>query len=264
MLRKHQEVCIYLENVEILGFRGINRLSLVLDQNTVLIGENAWGKSSLLDALSLLLSPALPPYHFSLQDFHFTPGDETSRERHLQVIFTFCESGVGYHLGPRYRGLAPVWVKGEGRLQRIFYRLEGEVDESSAVCTWRSFLDADGQPLVLANIDVLARELIRLHPVLRLRDARFTRRKRADVVPLPVRDNNSEDLTQHLNQLMQELIRNPQRLTDQELRQGIVAMRQLLEHYFAEQGEEDFTPRHHHHARAMENPGALWITSTGC
>lgn len=51
-----------LERVEIVGFRGINRLSLMLEQNNVLIGENAWGKSSLLDALTLLLSPesALP------------------------------------------------------------------------------------------------------------------------------------------------------------------------------------------------------------
>ena len=44
-----------LERVEIVGFRGINRLSLMLEQNNVLIGENAWGKSSLLDALTLLV-----------------------------------------------------------------------------------------------------------------------------------------------------------------------------------------------------------------
>ncbi|PPZ19050.1 ATP-dependent endonuclease, partial [Escherichia coli] len=94
---------MYLENIEILGFRGINRLSLTLDDNTVLIGENAWGKSSLLDALSLLLAPSLPLYHFDLQDFYFKPGDESSRERHLQVIFTFCETAPGHHLVPRYR-----------------------------------------------------------------------------------------------------------------------------------------------------------------
>lgn len=46
-----------LERTEIAGFRGINRLSLTLEENNVLIGENAWGKSSLLDALTLLLSP---------------------------------------------------------------------------------------------------------------------------------------------------------------------------------------------------------------
>ncbi|SUG78681.1 putative ATP-dependent endonuclease of the OLDfamily YbjD subgroup [Salmonella enterica subsp. enterica] len=58
-----------LERVEIVGFRGINRLSLMLEQNNVLIGENAWGKSSLLDALTLLLSPELDLYHFVREDF---------------------------------------------------------------------------------------------------------------------------------------------------------------------------------------------------
>ena len=41
-----------LERVEIVGFRGINRLSLMLEQNNVLIGENAWGKFRLVDALT--------------------------------------------------------------------------------------------------------------------------------------------------------------------------------------------------------------------
>lgn len=54
-----------LERVEIVGFRGINRLSLMLEQNNVLIGENAWGKSSLLDALTLLLSPESDRSHRS-------------------------------------------------------------------------------------------------------------------------------------------------------------------------------------------------------
>ena len=57
-----------LERVEIVGFRGINRLSLMLEQNNVLIGENAWGKSSLLDALTLLLSPESDLYHFERRE----------------------------------------------------------------------------------------------------------------------------------------------------------------------------------------------------
>lgn len=51
-----------------MGFRGINRLSLMLEQNNVLIGENAWGKSSLLDALTLL-SRESDLYHFERDDF---------------------------------------------------------------------------------------------------------------------------------------------------------------------------------------------------
>ncbi|NAT78731.1 ATP-dependent endonuclease [Dickeya dadantii] len=245
---------MYLERVEILGFRGINRLSLTLDDNTVLIGENAWGKSSLLDALSLLLTPSPPLYHFDLQDFHFTPGDETSRERHLQVIFTFCESAPGHHLAPRYRSLSPVWIKGEGRLHRIFYRLEGEMDESQAIFTWRSFLDANGQALPLDNIDWLAGEVIRLHPVLRLRDARFIRRFRTGTLMPQIDDNDR--LSRQFETLVRELAQNPNRLTNQELRQGLVAMRQLVEHYFSEQGADPNDRRHHRHARAGN--GRAW------
>ncbi|MGP1148804.1 DUF2813 domain-containing protein, partial [Serratia sp. CY49633] len=32
---------MFLERIEIVGFRGINRLSLMLDDNTLLLGENA-------------------------------------------------------------------------------------------------------------------------------------------------------------------------------------------------------------------------------
>ena len=78
-----------LERVEIVGFRGINRLSLMLEQNNVLIGENAWGKSSLLDALTLLLSPEFDLYHFVRDDFWFPPGDIQGREHHLHIILTF-------------------------------------------------------------------------------------------------------------------------------------------------------------------------------
>ncbi|KHN52035.1 ATP-dependent endonuclease [Pectobacterium fontis] len=246
---------MHLERIEILGFRGINRLSLTLDENNVLIGENAWGKSSLLDALSLLLAPTLPLYHFDMQDFHFTPGDENSREKHLQIIFTFCETAPGHHLAPRYRSLSPVWVEGEASLCRVFYRLEGEVDESQSVFTWRSFLDADGHPIPLDDIDELAREIIRLHPVLRLRDARFMRRLRSGTLAATL-DNSNEKLAQQFEQLMRELAQNPQKLTDKELRQGLVAMRQLLEHYFSEQNATGNDRRHHRHARTHN--GKSW------
>ena len=64
---------MHLERVEIVGFRGINRLSLMLEQNNVLIGENAWGKSSLLDALTLLLSPEFDPIILFGKIFGFRP-----------------------------------------------------------------------------------------------------------------------------------------------------------------------------------------------
>ena len=46
-----------------------------------------------------------------------------------------------------------------------------------------------------------------------------------------------------MDQLTRELVRNPQKLTNGELRQGPAAMQQLLEHYFAEQSSQVARPR---------------------
>ncbi|MBY6255633.1 ATP-dependent endonuclease [Phytobacter diazotrophicus] len=222
-----------LERVEIVGFRGINRLSLMLEQTNVLIGENAWGKSSLLDALTLLLSPETDLYHFVREDFWFPPGDIQGREHHLHIILTFRESEPGRYRTRRYRPLQPCWVPSDDGYQRLFYRLEGELAQDESVMTLRSFLDAQGHPLILDDIDDLARHLIRLMPVLRLRDARFMRRIRNGSLPQTL---EVEATARQLDFLSRELVTHPQNLTDGQIRHGLSAMVQLLEHYFAEQG----------------------------
>ncbi len=79
--------CMLLERfVEIVGFRGINRLSLQLEQNNVLIGENARGKSSLLDALTLLLSPEGDLYHSFMMISGFRPAMSTAA-RSISISF---------------------------------------------------------------------------------------------------------------------------------------------------------------------------------
>lgn len=224
-----------LERVEIVGFRGINRLSLMLEHNNVLIGENAWGKSSLLDALTLLLSPQSNLYHFVRDDFWFPPGYLQGRERHLHIILTFRESEPGRYRMRRFRPLADCWVAGDDGYRRLFYRHEGELADDGSVITRRSFLDAHGQTLPLPAVDENARHLKRLMPVLRLRDARFMRRLRDNAVPpLP----ELESTARQLDLLAQELVSRPQNLSDGQIRHGLSAMVQLLEHYFAEQSSE--------------------------
>lgn len=261
---------MYLQRVEIAGFRGIGRLSLLLDNNTVLIGENAWGKSSLLDALSLLLSPEPELYLFTAGDFHFPPGDKQAKERYLQIIFTFYERDIGRYQTPRYKHLSPVWVKNESDpLRRIYLRFEGEIAHDGTVATTRSFLDEDGDPLRLHNIDQLLHALIRVHPVLRLRDSRFIRR-------LPPSAFSEHEIDQQLGlrlqQLTQELVKNPQTLTNKQLHEGLLAMRQLLDHYFAEQGMQsrkkktgrgaDYGPRVWHSLEMLNQVVAASTTRT--
>ncbi|CAM7966364.1 ATP-dependent endonuclease [Klebsiella michiganensis] len=223
---------MHLERVEIVGFRGINRLSLMLEQNNVLIGENAWGKSSLLDALTLLLSPEFDLYHFVREDFWFPPGDIQGREHHLHIILTFRENEPGRHRVRRYRPLSSCWVPCDDCYQRVFYRLEGELADDDSVMTLRSFIDGEGKALELDDIDELARHLVRLMPVLRLRDARFMRRIHNGTVP---HSPQIEITARQLDFLSRELVHHPQNLTDGQIRQGLSAMVQLLEHYFAEQ-----------------------------
>ncbi|MBD9249787.1 MAG: DUF2813 domain-containing protein, partial [Cronobacter sakazakii] len=224
---------MFLERVEIAGFRGINRLSLTLEHNNVLIGENAWGKSSLLDALTLLLNPGETLYSFTRNDFWFPPGDIHGRERHLHVILIFRETEPGDFQRRRFRGLRPLMTPGGDGFERIFYRLEGELNDDNSVLTLRSFLNAEGEPLALDDIDALARQLIRLNPVLRLRDARFMRRLHDNTI---AHTPQVEVTARELEFLTRELVSRPQNLTDEQIRQGLSAMVQLLEHYFSEQG----------------------------
>ncbi|EOC0416615.1 ATP-dependent endonuclease [Cronobacter malonaticus] len=224
---------MFLERVEIAGFRGINRLSLTLEHNNVLIGENAWGKSSLLDALTLLLNPGETLYSFTRNDFWFPPGDIHGRERHLHVILIFRETEPGDFQRRRFRGLRAIMTPGTDGFQRIFYRLEGELNDDNSVLTLRSFLNAEGEPLALEDIDAQVRQLIRLNPVLRLRDARFMRRLHDNTM---AHTPQMEVTARELEFLTRELVARPQNLTDEQIRQGLSAMVQLLEHYFSEQG----------------------------
>ncbi len=197
------------------------------------MGRNAWGKSSLLDALTLLLSPESDLYHFERDDFWFPPGDINGREHHLHIILTFRESLPGRHRVRRYRPLEACWTPCTDGYHRIFYRLEGESAEDGSVMTLRSFLDKDGHPIDVEDINDQARHLVRLMPVLRLRDARFMRRIRNGTVPnVP----NVEVTARQLDFLARELSSHPQNLSDGQIRQGLSAMVQLLEHYFSEQG----------------------------
>ncbi len=209
-----------LERVEIVGFRGINRLSLMLEQNNVLIGENAWGKSSLLDALTLLLSPEFDLYHFVRDDFWFPPGDIQGREHHLHIILTFRETEPGRHRVRRFRPLQRCWVPCDDGYHRVFYRLEGELAEDDSVMTLRSFIDGEGEALVLEEIDELVRHLVRLMPVLRLRDARFMRSIHNGTVP---HSPQIEITARQLDFLSRELVSHPQNLSDGQIRQGLSA-----------------------------------------
>ncbi|WP_272690407.1 ATP-dependent nuclease [Providencia sp. PROV152] len=225
---------MYLERVEIYGFRGINRLSLALNKNTVLVGENSWGKSSLLDALTLLLSPEQEHYQFNKHDFYHPTGDDTSRFRSLQIVLKFCENRPGRHRSFRFRHLSSVWVDNGDDLKHIFYRVSAVLNDDGSISVDRSFLNAGGNKLSLDNVGKYIKEIIRLYPVIRLRDARFLPSLNTETIVSGEKEVR-DIFNVRMEELTRALINNPQRLSDEELVEGVDAMQQLLSHYFAGQ-----------------------------
>ncbi len=100
-----------LERIEISGFRGIKRLSLAFEELTTLIGENTWGKSSLLDALSVVLPADGIPYQFEMSDFHVDYSIAHPQTQHLQIVLTLSASDKNEIRAGRYRKIKPVWVE---------------------------------------------------------------------------------------------------------------------------------------------------------
>lgn len=158
---------MYLRQCDLVGFRGINRLSIHLRPHMVLIGENAWGKSSLLAALSLILNNKNQLYRFSPEDFHHEASTPA-----ITLLFTFSEQDTEENIDDKNQLFQPVFVPHHDGFDRIYLRVEGEMQHNQVITTY-SFLDESGEPISLENAEEVALSLIYRHPIYRFRDARL-------------------------------------------------------------------------------------------
>ena len=162
---------MYLRQLEIMGFRGIHRLSINLRPNMLLIGENAWGKSSLLAALSAILNGKNELYQFTEEDFH-----QSHEQQNITLLFTFSERDNNEDSAPQNHELQPVFVPHDDGLDRIYLRVSGE-RQNGKIHTHYSFLNEQGEPLALPSAVKIAQVLINRHPIYRFRDARVNPQK---------------------------------------------------------------------------------------
>lgn len=217
---------MHLERIEISGFRGIRRLSLSFDELTTLIGENTWGKSSLLDALSVMLPPDGKLYRFERKDFHIDYSLAQPLSQDLQIILSFVSTDKKEPHAGRHRRIKPLWRKDSQGQFKIIYRVFGSLKDN-AVVTQYDFLDLEGRPIKLHHSEKLAQELMSLHPVIRLRDSR--------------RFPRTEENGSHKNARMEKRIDNtcrrlmaiPGHVNKGEMRSSLNAMNTLIEHYFS-------------------------------
>ncbi|OOH88087.1 ATP-dependent endonuclease [Pasteurellaceae bacterium 15-036681] len=167
---------MYLRNIDIIGFRGINRLSILLRPDMVLIGENAWGKSSLLDALSLILNTRQALYQFTEQDFHRLSHQYDSPNQ-IMLLFTFSESYLDEKFASYNQRYQELFVSHDDNYQRIYLRVIGEKNATGQITTQYAFLDQNGEPLALADVKKQVKSLMGRFPVYRFRDARLQKRE---------------------------------------------------------------------------------------
>jgi len=145
-----------LVDIKIENFRGIQSLHLPLDDLTVLIGENNTGKSTVLEALKLLLGRgygARRSGFFSEYDFHLRDATATPHTAHpIKIILHFAEEKENEWPDPIIQQMAAVIQVDSTGLSHIWFRAEGIFDSgSSSFETKTSFLNAAGTELPLKN-----------------------------------------------------------------------------------------------------------------
>ncbi|MFH4853779.1 ATP-dependent endonuclease [Vibrio diabolicus] len=226
-----------LERIEISGFRGIKRLSLSFDELTTLIGENTWGKSSLLDALSIALPANGSLYQFKLKDFHVDYSISHPQTQHLQIIVCFKAQDKNEVKAGRYRRIKPAWCTNEDGEQVIYYRISASRDEYD-IKTEYAFLDHNGKPKKLHHSEKLAVELMTLHPVIRLRDSR-----RFPDLNHVNGDSKNARIEKRINNTCRRLLAMPGHVNKGEIRSSLDSMQTLVEHYFAFRSVSKGNPR---------------------
>lgn len=212
---------MFIEQIDIKGFRGIKQLSLKLNaKSSVLIGENQWGKSSLISALKLLTLDN-KFYQFVNSDFYYDKDDGN----HISINVVYCESYATQLTEQAYQPLTAVSYRSPvDNLYRITYQINAQKN-GDTIITEHNLLNEHGERLNLDNPKLLIAILINLNPVMPLKNS-------VNAKDLPV---TNEPLSQYfIEQLSDQLKAHSAQLSQDELNRGLQAARSLLEYYFVD------------------------------
>ena len=212
---------MFIEQIDIKGFRGIKQLSLKLNaKSSVLIGENQWGKSSLISTLKLLTLDN-KFYQFVNSDFYYDKDDGN----HISINVVYCESYATQLTEQAYQPLTTVSYRSPAdNLYRITYQINAQKN-GDTIITEHNLLNEHGEVLNLDNPKLLIAILINLNPVMPLKNS-------VNAKDLPV---TNEPLSQYfIEQLSDQLKAHSAQLSQDELNRGLQAARSLLEYYFVD------------------------------
>lgn len=157
-----------LTKITIKNFRGIEDLTILFDQCTVLIGENNTGKTSVLEAVHTCLSRNLSRkvVPFGEYDFHLNAArPDPSSAPPIEIDFTFVESTEGEWPDAVVQGLDKAMQIRADNKQEVRFRIVAAYDTSIKDFTleW-SFLDLTNAELPSAKNPRIVAELQQLNP----------------------------------------------------------------------------------------------------
>lgn len=145
-----------LAEINIENFRGIRSMHLPLDRLTVLIGENNTGKSTVLEAIRLVLTRGVSSRRagqFSEYDFHLVDGHATPQmARPIKIILHFAEEQENEWPDAIIQQMNEVVQLSTDGLNHIWLQAEGvfNPDSASFETKW-AFLNSSGAELILKN-----------------------------------------------------------------------------------------------------------------
>lgn len=230
-----------LDKIEIVGFRGINRLSLSIKELSAFLGENSWGKSSLFDALSLFLSGTNKSYKFESKDFHIPPNNEIAPTNSINLVFTFKEQHISESLEERYKSIRQVWNQEKKGIRYIYYQIDGEYNALGQLKTRRYFLNNEGLEKFTNKNDLasLVNEFLSFVPVLRM-GGEPCLPMRVDI-PRSHKHSQRERSEARIRHIFRSLVHSSQQLSDNQRGEGYEALAYLFDHYlFKRYGGYDY------------------------
>ena len=209
---------MHLERVEIVNFRGIARLRLEIERDaTVLFGENAWGKTSLVEALQSTLGDR----PLGEEDFHRLPNDRSTIAKHMSITLGF-------------RGEPPAELEGAGWRDeagdfRLVLQWAGRRLDRGRARVKRIFLDAMGREMPMPGGDgtLLVDRVLRDHPLYVFRELRL-----ADGMLAPAMAPDlelHEDPEKAVGRVFERLLSVPHQVHPGELARGLEALKRMAE-----------------------------------